>query len=411
MYALYHSYGFTKGQIGQLFIVGFGSSMVFGTVVGGLADKYGRKANCLIFCVLYGLSCVTKHYNDFFILLVGRLLGGVATSILTSAFETWMIAEHRSNGWPEDWMKPTFTSMSFGSGLVAIVAGLFASWLASSFGYVAPFDASLLLLIGGGIVIATSWRENYGGASGAPPTTATTASVASRFDNFTKTWRLLLSDERVLLLGVIQSCFESAMYIFVFMWTPALEAAAKASLSYVTATSLDIPHGLIFAIFMVAIMLGSKAFELLVGSGAGQYSVENLARWVFVAASLALAVPILTTSHTAVLLAFVVFELCCGLYFPSAGVMRSKYLPEEIRSTTMNVYRIGLNVLVCVTLVNIEAVSQDVVFFFTVLLLVAALLAQHRLFGNAEGRAHHRVPVSEEAAADAAPEAGALAGH
>ncbi len=40
-------------QIGQLFIAGFGSSMVFGTIVGSLADRYGRKLNCIIFVVLY----------------------------------------------------------------------------------------------------------------------------------------------------------------------------------------------------------------------------------------------------------------------------------------------------------------------------------------------------------------------
>jgi hypothetical protein len=39
VYALYAAYGFSKGDIGKLFIAGFGSSMVFGTVVGSLGDK------------------------------------------------------------------------------------------------------------------------------------------------------------------------------------------------------------------------------------------------------------------------------------------------------------------------------------------------------------------------------------
>lgn len=96
VYALYSEYGFSKGDIGLLFIVGFGSSLLFGTVVGGFADRYGRKMNCLIFAILYGASCLTKHFNNFSILMIGRLLGGVATSILMSAFETWMIHEHHA---------------------------------------------------------------------------------------------------------------------------------------------------------------------------------------------------------------------------------------------------------------------------------------------------------------------------
>ena len=39
VYALYQHYGYDKGDIGRLFIAGFGSSMVFGTIVGSLADK------------------------------------------------------------------------------------------------------------------------------------------------------------------------------------------------------------------------------------------------------------------------------------------------------------------------------------------------------------------------------------
>jgi hypothetical protein len=39
VYALYSYYGYSKGDIGKLFIAGFGSSMVFGTMVGSLADK------------------------------------------------------------------------------------------------------------------------------------------------------------------------------------------------------------------------------------------------------------------------------------------------------------------------------------------------------------------------------------
>lgn len=39
VYALYQSYGFDKASIGRLFIAGFLSSGVFGTICGALADK------------------------------------------------------------------------------------------------------------------------------------------------------------------------------------------------------------------------------------------------------------------------------------------------------------------------------------------------------------------------------------
>jgi hypothetical protein len=39
VYALYESYGMSKHEIEILFIAGFGSSLLFGTFVGSIADK------------------------------------------------------------------------------------------------------------------------------------------------------------------------------------------------------------------------------------------------------------------------------------------------------------------------------------------------------------------------------------
>jgi len=39
VYALYEQYGFERGDIGLLFVCGFGSSLIFGTFFGSVADK------------------------------------------------------------------------------------------------------------------------------------------------------------------------------------------------------------------------------------------------------------------------------------------------------------------------------------------------------------------------------------
>ena len=108
VYALYHEYGFSAAQIAQLFVAGFSSSMVAGTFAGGVADKWGRKRGALAFCVVYGLSCISKLYNSFEVLLVGRLLAGVATSLLFSVFEAWMVSEHQARSFPEPGLGQTF---------------------------------------------------------------------------------------------------------------------------------------------------------------------------------------------------------------------------------------------------------------------------------------------------------------
>ena len=40
-----------------------------------------------VFCVTYILSCITKLTPNYSILMLGRVLGGISTSLLFSVFE------------------------------------------------------------------------------------------------------------------------------------------------------------------------------------------------------------------------------------------------------------------------------------------------------------------------------------
>lgn len=56
--------------------------------------RSGRKRAAITYAVTYTLGCFTKHFNHFWILFCGRVFCGVATSLLYSAFESWLVAEH-----------------------------------------------------------------------------------------------------------------------------------------------------------------------------------------------------------------------------------------------------------------------------------------------------------------------------
>lgn len=204
-----------------------------------------------------------------------------------------------------------------------------------------------------------------------------------------------VSDEKIALLGAIQSLFEGSMYTWVFLWTPALSPNDE-----------EIPHGFIFATFMLASMLGSSlASKLLARSS---IRVESYMQIVFVVASASLLIPILASvcysSNSNILpyllalwftsriilqyvdlviveqflipppkvkgeslsfaqciqiLGFCTFEACVGIFWPSIMKMRSQYIPEEARSTIMNFFRIPLNIFVCVVLYNVCYLIYD----------------------------------------------------
>lgn len=346
--------------------------MLFGTIVGSLADKTGRKKAALTYVAAYALGCFTKHSSAFAVLLCGRLLCGVATSLLYSAFESWLVAEHFRRGYDGDLLGGTFAKAVFvGNGLVAIVAGLAAHVLVETLtlGPVAPFDLAACVLAAGGLVVATTWTENYGDAADRRPLTARLAAAA----------RLIGADPKIALLGTQQALFEASMYTFVFLWTPALAPRGE-----------RVPHGFVFALFMVSSMAGSALAGRLLASKT--LKPERYMQAVFGLAAAALAVPALfhtrrdagpplTAAQLAAgvgadgriqLVAFCVFEATVGIFWPSIMKLRSQHVPEDARATIINFFRIPLNFFVCAILYNVSAYPLSAMFGMCSLFLLGA---------------------------------------
>lgn len=190
-YALYSSYGYTQRDIAHLFVVGYGSGMILGSIVGGLADGYGRKRLCLCYCIAYAISVACTHCKNYYILLLGRCGGGVGTSLLFSVFESWLIGAHTDRGLVdhsqedggEKWLAESFAVGTYGSSLVAIASGIVGNFIVARSGkmrpfhfgdedeedtslyfggYIAAFDACFPILICCAVLIIMMWEENYG---------------------------------------------------------------------------------------------------------------------------------------------------------------------------------------------------------------------------------------------------------
>ncbi|CAF1505001.1 unnamed protein product [Adineta ricciae] len=366
VYALYESYGIEKHEIEILFIAGFGSSMILGTLVASLADKYGRRRICLLYAILYGVSCVTKHFPDFRVLFAGRLLAGMATSILYSAFESWLNNEHRRRNFESGSLEMIFTNAYFGNSIVAILSGIAAQIVAETFGYVAPFDSAIITFFAMCVFLITTWSENYGDAS------------APASQSFLSAWTAIRSDRKILLLGTVQSLFEASMYVFILEWTPALtQALNKTTIDKTNSKNPPIPHGYIFASYMVAMMMGSSAFEVF----RNQTTPESFTRYIMIVSACCLSVPVfLPYDQKTMFIAFLIFEFCIGLFWPAMATMRSKYVPEEARATVMNYIRIPLNLIVVVILLkdfHLKIIFMSCVFFLV--LATVSIFLLHKL--------------------------------
>ncbi|KAF6258525.1 hypothetical protein COO60DRAFT_1691963 [Scenedesmus sp. NREL 46B-D3] len=361
--------------------MGFGSSAVFGTVAGAMADRRGRKRAALLYVATYSASCLTKHSPNYWVLLVGRLLGGIATSLLFSAFEAWAVAAHNSSGFLDSLLGDLFTKQAvfLGNGVMAIASGLLGNFLVEDLrlGPVAPFDAAVAVLLLGGLAVQLTWEENYGDKQG-----------GQMLGQFAKALHTIRQDPRVSLLGASQALFEASMYTFVFLWTPALSPRGE-----------KLPHGFIFAIFMTASMVGtalagrllrSCRLEVLMqvcgGCAAAPRSISlpdieipSMADTQVVTGLAAGDGLGLSVAGAVQLLAFCLFEVLIGMFWPSMMTLRAKYIPEEQRSTIINLFRVPLNLFVCIILWKVSDLPLGVIFALCSMFLAAAAGFQHRL--------------------------------
>lgn len=150
-----------------LFVTGFTSGGLTAPLVGVWADQYGRRRLCLAFCITYTLACVCTLFPSFVILLFGRVLGGLSTSILFSCFESWLMSSSSSLGLKESELSGIMGRATLVNGFVATTAGVVSNQLVgTTHNFQTPFVASGALLLLAWSMIKGSWGENYGSTGG-----------------------------------------------------------------------------------------------------------------------------------------------------------------------------------------------------------------------------------------------------
>jgi len=184
-------------------------------------------------------------------------------------------------------------------------------------------------------------------------------------------------------LMAISSATESAMYAFVLEWTPAL-----------TTPSTRPPYGLIFSCFMVAYMAGSTTFALFLRNGVRPAT----ALVIFMASSVfaiggawlffKLGINATPGGTFSVFLLLTLFEFNIGGYFATMATLKAEFVPEPIRATIYNVFRVPLNLIVVV--INLVSLSSEFTFFACTILLTIAfgcsIVARHMVV-HIEGKA------------------------
>ena len=165
IYVLYkYEKDLPERTVAALYASGFIAAAVSASFVGQLADRYGRRAGCLVYCVSYSICCLSMISSSMIILLVGRMCGGLSTTLLYSVFETWMITEYHQRDLEAAGLTLSniFGMMTIISSMVAICSGVLGDGLvAMTQSRVSPFLASVASLVAAFAYISKYWVSRW----------------------------------------------------------------------------------------------------------------------------------------------------------------------------------------------------------------------------------------------------------
>ncbi|KAH0344731.1 major facilitator superfamily domain-containing protein, partial [Aureobasidium melanogenum] len=333
IYALYkyHKH-LPETTVAALYASGFVAGALSASFVGQLADKYGRRNACLLYCIIYTMGCFTMLSDDLLVLFAGRACGGISTTLLYSVFETWMIAEYHDQALDAYGLSlgSMFGKMTTLSSVVAIVSGVVGDFLVKSLdSKTSPFMASVTCLVLAFIFISKRWvqNENYGDSASSKDKNGESIDLSS-----------ILFDPKIISVGLASCFFEGSMYMFVFFWSAAL-STVHAAVGFTD----PLPFGVVFSSYMCSMMVGSIVFTLVPPSDDKAHYILKI---VLTSASICFLSSILLKSEALVFWAFCLFELCVGAYFPSMASLKGKLIQDGSRGRIYGVLRLPLNLFV-----------------------------------------------------------------
>jgi hypothetical protein len=317
--SFFHSFIFLKQSLDKIIIL-FVTSTVTSALFGILSETFdvgGRKYKYALSIFLYFLSMTTiligtslDHY------IIGRVCYGAASALHHTSFESYLLHEHASRGFPDDWLSHTFSSITHTMTFLAAFSGI----LGQSTSYHNPLGCILLcafLFIAALIYLLCFWSNDR---------TTTKLTISGVLFNMSQIYHATKSNKQVLFIILLSSLCESGITIFTFLWAPWLASFIDDS-----SQALTIPFEIIFASFITASMLGNYLYQL----SSTCIGVERLALFLLLILGIAFGIGSLPQSCNSAYAIAIIIHFFVGGYWPVVGYLRGRIVSPELRSTSL----------------------------------------------------------------------------
>ncbi|KAL0913864.1 hypothetical protein M5K25_017356 [Dendrobium thyrsiflorum] len=303
----YH--GMSRDQMVLVASAGVAVSLVFGTFLGFLSDIIGPRKFCILFCFFHLLVGVLKSVTWQQSMLMSTLFMGIASTVYSFCFETWMVAEHEKQGHRRDLLSDTFWLMTLFESSSLLGSQALANLLTKDLkkGFLLASAPAALLAIISIICIRKEWDGTH--------QKATVESYQKSFAGH------ILADKSIWMLGWAQASVHFSLSVFWILWAPTIVEDGR-----------EVQFSHIYPCFLGSRMLGSTAFPWFSGTSPLHDEDHNHLIAAFVIAGLVLSIIAYDYQDIGVLVVlFCIYHGCIGLISPSLAKLRTIYVPNELR--------------------------------------------------------------------------------
>lgn len=336
--SFYHTFislHLTLEKITMLYITTITASTLAG-VATEIVDVGTRKDKCVISAMLYSISMFSILFGGHYeMILLGRIVYGVASSLHHTSFESYAVHEHSSLGFPEDWLGHTFSLLTHCMALMAALSGILGQIAASTGQLGCPALCCALFAVSAAYMVIT-WEKDLNSPR---------FMLSSFIYNMNSTISAVRSNKQILLLLTISSLCEASMLVFTFYWAPWMSALASEE-------DERISYEVLFSCLIMSSMLGNYFFQLFSSSALGGYGGTFQAVLLCSSVSYFLGA-VFQTPMLAFLISLAVHG-CMGGYYPAVGFFRGKLMVPELRSTAMIILRVSSLLLAVLLLATIH---------------------------------------------------------
>lgn len=314
----------------------------------------------MLSALLYTLSMVSISIgDDRDVLFIGRVLYGAAAAYHHSSFESYVVAEHASQGFPEEWLAQTFARLTHIIALLGVIVGALGQGVAGMGQVPGVIGLSTCLFGGAGMYVLVAWT---------PDVNTPSFQLSGFLTNMLHTALAARKSRPLSSFILVSLSAETAFTVFSYYWAQLIASIFKEQ-------QAPLPFALVFSCCVCASMVGAYAHSLLSAKVGADTFFQGVLSGLVAAFSLASMVQ----TPGVVFMATLVIYALIGAYWPCIGVLRGRCVGAEQRSSSQILSRAVSCFLTVVVLSHLQHSTTLVLISCALMVALAAFFQSHTM--------------------------------